>query len=177
MMNSNNQSGFTLVEVMLAAAIVGIFSSFMIINFRINDLNRKFDQVALVLLNDIKEAQSWALSSYRITDDEGRKYLPDTYEVAVSQCLSGECQYQIIAQENGNSQILKSKLIPPGVIISSESVNIFFEPPRAMTVINGSQGQVLDQYIIEMSHKDSNINSKCIQISAMSGRVGFINCP
>lgn len=137
-----SDNGFTLVEVMVVAAITVLITGFLIANFsraRV-DLN----QTALTVQDTIRQAQSLALSgavtqgSYRC--GYGVHFELTSYVIfAGPDSSSVDCSITSRTFSTGTDTIIQQGLLPSNVLEFVLPIpDIFFVPPDPTTYIGGS---------------------------------------
>jgi prepilin-type N-terminal cleavage/methylation domain-containing protein len=175
-----NKKGFTLAEMMIVIAIIGIFSSMTIVNFRGNEKVREVDNQALLLLDGIKRIQTSSLSGRTIEGDT-----VSAYRFEINKCFSSGCSYSLLASttppmivfdtvllELSNIDIIDNA-IPTNSIGDNLKVDIF--PPRGNMdiLIDGVSGN--SEVILKIEHKDDSDIFKKIKINKISGRMDIVN--
>lgn len=168
-MISNNKSGFTLIELMIAIGIFSLLMTLAVVNLNSNDKSRDLRNNALLVLEGIKQAQTLALGGELIG-----AIVPDYYNFKINQC-SSDCSYNL---EGSTTQSLVSyKTVNlPKAKVSSSNVMISFRPPRAQATATGGTTTV-----IKLIHaSDANLKW-CVIFNSISGRVYLSNsaadCP
>lgn len=99
-MNSKKQRGFTLIEALAVTAVIGVISSIMVVNWRKNEERYKLQRAAQEIVQNIRKAQSYALSSYRMEwPGELNGVIPRSYGVQLEE---GDSTYFIYGDRIGN---------------------------------------------------------------------------
>lgn len=94
---TQQQGGFTLIDLVVSAVILIIIFSFVLANFRgaaQNDLNLALQKI----ISDIKEAQTMGLAGKIFMGD----YPEGGYGLKLARCTTPPCSYQIFADLNSN---------------------------------------------------------------------------
>lgn len=174
-----NFSGFTLVEMLVVMSIIGIFSSFLVVNFRSQENQRQLKNGALALLDGIKKAQTLALSGSTLVSDAvdyGLLVNPAYNFVNGSKSCQLGCIY---AQKADASVYFLEALDFPNVTLDNSAVNfaVGFSLARGnITMAKGST--VLSQFTIKLYHsKQPSLAPYCVNIATVSGRLEAILCP
>lgn len=171
-------SGFTLIELIVVIAIIGFFSSFLLINFRSNQKVTEVRQQALLVIDLIKRAQTMALSGQTV---DGVK--PVGYGAAVV-CLDNgnPCQGLVVStinEEDGWGIVTQSEL-SKNVMLAGPIYLFAFSGSRAnleITAFEGSSETVVSEAVLRIENVDDRAIAKCIGANALSGRIDLIECP
>jgi prepilin-type N-terminal cleavage/methylation domain-containing protein len=144
--------GFTLIEVLVVAAITVLITGFLISNF--SRLRVDLNQTTLTVQDAIREAQSQALSGELISGTyrcgygihfDSTGYLlyagPDSSTVV--------CANQNPNYEPGTDTIVRAALLPNNLLeFVLPAPDIFFAPPNPTTFINGVSAPGTDTVIL-----------------------------
>ncbi len=142
----NTDSGFTLIEVLVVAAITGIITTFMLLNFQRTrvDLNESGG----VLMADLRAAQNKALASTRYNSGSGSKircgygvhYInPTSYSVYAGPDASlNNCPSLNRNLDGADTIVATKKFVNEKVEFKATFSDIFWEPPNPDTYINNS---------------------------------------
>lgn len=169
--------GFTLVELMIVMAIIGIFSSLTIVNFRGTEKIRAIDHQSLLLLDGIKRIQTSSLSG-KVVDNQ----VPIAYRLKINKC-SADCYYDLSAKTaTGEVNIDHVLLEQSAVDIVSSSGNslgnnlvIEISPPRSNIKIYINDNPIIGQEVlINLQHTDNSSISKNVRINSLSGRIDIL---
>jgi prepilin-type N-terminal cleavage/methylation domain-containing protein len=141
-----SNAGFTLVEVLVATAIIAILSVALLFNFGNTARNRTArSQVASVVVSDIRRAQSMALSGARFGGNAvcgyGIHYVNHTSYLLYAGANEGlpRCQDANHNYQTGVDSLVENRaLINSNMEFRSSFSDIFFEPPDPKTYINNS---------------------------------------
>jgi len=168
------EKGFTLAELMIVIAIIGIFSSLTVVNFRGNEKVREMDNQARLLLDGVKRMQTSALSGKIISDQ-----VPIAYILEINKCLTPTngvpCDYYLKAKTtNGELPIDEIKLDQSLVDIAGNNLRIEITPPRSDIKIS-LDGNITDEVAINLKHKDKSTITKIVRINSISGRIDILN--
>ena len=143
-----NSWGFTLIEVLVVAAITGIITTFMVTNFQKARVN--LDKNASAFIAQVSSAQSKANASVKYNDGSGsglniRCGYGIHYESKTSYSIyvGPSADSLTCSSENRNFdakdfKIITIKLTDSRVEFKNQFNDIFFEPPNPTTFINNS---------------------------------------
>src|SRR3990167_6048106 len=138
--------GFTLIEVLVVAAITGIISTFMLLSFQRTrpDLNASGG----VILSDMRAAQSKALASTKYDSGSGSKircgygvhYInPTSYSIYTGPDASSNTCSSLNRNLDGADTTVATKVFGnEKVEFKAVFSDIFWEPPNPDTYINNS---------------------------------------
>lgn len=157
-------SGFTLVELLVAMAIFGLLSALVIANFSKGTETNKFKQASLEFAQNIRLAQNYAISGKSLWRCAGNKALACTTDTQVAVCASAvPCENKVPAGGFG-------------VDITSGVYNIFTDqsesggPSRTFDPIADGSA-IIVEYMLSMS---SNIASiKYYKLSDQSEKLSM----
>lgn len=134
-------AGFSLVEMVVVAGIIGIFASFMISSFSRTRLN--YDETVNLFIGDLRIAQAKTVSSVQYSGSNrcgyGITYLGSNhYGVYVGPAAGAvDCNTINHNYQAGEDTIIKDRVFPDSrVSFSSSFSDIFFQPPDPKTYIN-----------------------------------------
>jgi len=97
---TKNSAGFTLIEALVVIFVIGTISSMMIVNWRKNESQYQLQRAAQEIVQNIRKAQDYALSSYRMEwPSEPNGLIPRSYGV---QFEEGSPTYFIYGDSIGN---------------------------------------------------------------------------
>ncbi len=177
---SETRGGFTLIELIVVIAIIGFFSSFLLINFRSNQKTSEVRQQALLVVDMIKTAQTMALSGQTIKDAQGNDVKPDVYTAAAGCPLPSTCLAAVIPGDLQSGQDATKFIILPNSIQFIGDIRVFsFSGSRASLKIstvdaNGEYEQ--PETTMRLQNIDNPLINQCITVNALSGRVDLVNC-
>lgn len=133
------QKGFTILELMIVTAIIGLLAAGVLLGFRSSTNNYTLGQAAQQLVSDLRRVQNMALNGVAVFgyNDFGI-YIQDN-----------ATSYIIYADVNGNRTYQPSDLeietvsFPQGGLIDSTTpissrIDVFFESPDPTTYINNN---------------------------------------
>lgn len=192
--NINNNSGFSLIEILVVTSILVILSVLMIFNFRAAATNASSrHQVAASIVADIRGLQAKALAGISSTGIIVCGYgihfsNPLAYLIFVRQTdASGVCSSDArTLGADPNDQILESKTIGnPNFAIQTSAgfanSDIYFQPPDPTTYINDQKivagaNEPSEDILIVRSNDPSDTASSKITVYA-SGKIDIIDMP
>ena len=135
------QNGFTLVEVIVYASLVGILSGTLLFNFRESQPNMSvLDRAANGVISELRRAQIMAISGLNfqasIVCGYGIHYIdPDTYLIyAGGEAVCGSANRNYQGGSDFNVQMIK--ILESNVEFKSPFNDVFFESPDPKTFIN-----------------------------------------
>lgn len=167
-----NQFGFTLAEMLIVIAIIGIFSSLTVINFRGNEKIRDMDNQSRSLLDGIKQMQTSSLSGKIVSGQ-----VPVVYIFEIDKCLSN-CFYTLKAKDAiGNEIPISSMALDKSIVeITGNKLVIEITPPRSDIKIYMDNILVpSNEVIINLKNIDDQNILKKIRINGISGRMDILN--
>lgn len=153
------QKGFTLVEIVLVTAIIGLFSVLLLIKFRSAESNQvMLAREAQMIISDIRRAQTLAIAGYQVSGQtvcgfgiarpnenpkNTRYWFYAGKASAGSDCESAEQRYKDSGSEIDilmqNINIRNSK-----IQIGNSYPDIFFEVPGSKVYFNNSEADYDD---------------------------------
>ncbi|MFH2013492.1 MAG: type II secretion system protein [Patescibacteria group bacterium] len=137
------KKGFTLIEVLVVTAVIGIISIMLVANWTKNESSSKLQRTAQEVVLSIRSAQDIALNSFKSSGQD----VPYSYGIRFDKDI--DSSYLIFGDKNGNNTyqpsdiLIKNVLIESGIEIDSLSsgnndLNIVFSIPDGFTTINPS---------------------------------------
>ena len=101
-----NNSGLTLVEILIVIAIISIISSFFIVNINQKSFQSEIIEETELLLADLRYARNLAVSrtTYTLNEEEGDQYPSSGYKIIFDRA-GNKARYRIFA-DFGDQQIL-----------------------------------------------------------------------
>lgn len=185
--NLKENSGFSVVELLLVAVIIATLSVTLILNFRASPLSATArEQTASVIVSDVRRAQSMALAAslyrgssvcgYGIHYVDSNTYLiyAGAWDSGVSSCQSSERNYSATA----DTTVETKKLSNGKMEMRSSFPDVFFVPPDPKTFINNSSALADPPAVITIQPKgQSNCGQgSCTTIEIYtSGLINLIN--
>lgn len=175
-----NTFGFTLVEVLVVAAITGFISTFMLINFQRSrvDLTLTTNEVIGVL----RGVQTKALASVRYDSGAGQKircgygihYIsPISFSVYVGPNASSTTCSALNRNYDGADTVISTKVFTESrVEFKSPFNDIFFEPPDPKTYLNNNSSLSLPPQAITVGKIGGICPNDCKTINVYtSGKI------
>lgn len=175
---SSPRAGFTLIEILVVAAIASFMATTIIINFSRARLD--LNETANALVSDIRDAQSKAASSVKsggaIRCGYGIRYInAASYAVFVGpSAASVDCAAQNRNFGAEDADISTKNFLDTRVEFKSSFNDIFFEPPDPKTYINNDAAlnRVPPSETITIGKKNSACPSNCKTITIYtSGKI------
>lgn len=173
-----SDKGFTLIEVMVIAAITGVISTFMLISFQRTRLD--LNEISSVVVADLRATQSKALASTKYDSGLGLK-IRCGYGVH----YVGLTSYSIYAGPDANSNNCKSlnrNLDGADTTVTTKNFgdakvefkatfnDIFWEPPHPYTYLNNSSASASINITIGKKGGACPADCKTINVST-SGKI------
>lgn len=131
--------GFTLLEMLVVLAIMGIIAVLILANYRQGQKNYVLTQAAQKLAGDIRGAQNMAVAGAEVSgysqiggfgiyinDANSYSLFLNTASNPANGCQTGAV----------SSPPLKTINLPGGITINNTGTNVFFAPPRPLTCID-----------------------------------------
>ncbi len=172
--------GFTIVEVLVVATIIIIFSLILISNFPQFRVQFSLSRAAYKFGQDIRKTQADALASKPYRDENGVQQPIEGYGLYVGLDDPGQKKYILYADAPPGNQrygaedyVLETvdiSLNEPGVIMQDiinsigNSVSINFIPPNPTTNIGGASGQQTDRVDIIFAEENDPLKTKTVSI-------------
>lgn len=136
-------AGFTLVEVIVYAVLIGILFVALLLNLRGAQTNKSFlDRAANGIISELRRAQIMAISGLNFQGSAvcgyGVHYVdPDTYLIyAGGEAVCGTANRNY--QGGSDFSVQTIKILENNVEFKSSFNDVFFEPPDPKTFINNS---------------------------------------
>ncbi len=139
----SRNEGFTLVEVIVYASMVGIISVFLLLNLRGAQTNASvLERASAGVISDFRRVQVMSISGLTFQGNAvcgyGIHYLaPDSYLIyAGGEAICGTANRNY--QEGGDFNVQTVKITESNVKFKASFNDVFFEPPDPKTFINNS---------------------------------------
>lgn len=161
--------GFTMIELMISAAVFVVMFSVMMVGFNRNSQQRTLNDNALLIVDGLRRVQTMALSGSQVTND----FSPDSYYFSLDSCLS-DCSYKLLAKNGGDELVIEEVLLSPELSVTNDSLLVGFNLPRANMSIN-SAGEDVSRTTISLSY-DSDGLERCVSLSTISGKMEITSC-
>lgn len=139
--------GFTLVELVIVVAIIGVLSATLLFNFRSTQTGASARaQVANVLISDIRDMQSRALSGSNpsgvLVCGYGIHYINATTYVLFARPVSGGTPCAADARPKtyqvGDLVLAEKNLLNPQMVFANAFADVYYEIPSAKGYINNN---------------------------------------
>ena len=172
-----DSTGFTLIEVLVYAFLVGLFSVILLLNLRGAQTNASvLERASLGVISDFRKAQNLTLSGLTFQGNTvcgyGIHYLdPSSYLIYAGgevTCGSADRNYQ--GSSDFNVQTVK--ITESNVKFKASFSDVFFEPPDPKTFINNSFSLSAPALAISIGFENMNCPAGCRTINVFpSGRI------
>lgn len=158
-----NSKGFTLIEVLIAIAIVSILSGVFVLNIPKTDKTFKFEQRVREIAQELKGVREWALSLKSFNGNEVSGYgirfdkSSGGNKIIIYVDSDGNNAYQpsddTVKEINLNSDNIYISEIKVDDITENEA-DIFFKSPQPTIYIDGAQlDKEIEVFLTQDSHK------------------------
>ena len=190
-----NESGFTLVELILTITIIGMFSTVAIVNFQSNKNEDTLRVAGLRAVDAFRGAQSYALAGvpeladpsissalqfgvyvHQISGGVGEAIIfADTYPVGgnglFDSRVGGDTVIRTVSFDADNRKTVVLSDISVGGVSGTNPVSIVYKKPDATAFINGENGSSDPKdVILTFKHRQTN-HTKTVTINRVTGRV------
>ncbi len=171
--------GFTIIEVLVVAGIIVVFSIILISDFPQARLQFSLSRTAYKFEQDLRRAQGYSLASAKYTDPQGNVQTVAGYGVHVD--AADNKKYVVYADAfpaNGKYDdqdyvvdTIDINAAEPGIIIKEirtidgNDVSINFMPPNPITAITDTSGQQLTNVDIVFSLEGDTTKTKTVSIN------------
>ncbi|MFA6394298.1 MAG: prepilin-type N-terminal cleavage/methylation domain-containing protein [Patescibacteria group bacterium] len=143
-----NQSGFTMIELLVGIFIIAMISGIFLANYRSSDENSKLKNAADKFASDIRLAENYTLGSRKHLAGIDPPDVPSGGWGVYLNIAESAGVYKIFADKNANrlydsGEEEKEFVLPDGVLFSAttkgDQAVIVFMPPDPDTFINGGR--------------------------------------
>jgi prepilin-type N-terminal cleavage/methylation domain-containing protein len=179
-MTDDSQKGFTLVELIVVIAVIGLLSSLLLANYRTSSRSSELQYTAQKLIGDLRKVQNMAISSYKYQEEAGGiEEVPCGYGLHF-RADNSYVLYRDLSPDDLDKECLKSDKIynygeaigqpinlPERIDLEIEVDDIFFMPPSAKIFFNGQDGLSLveNEILIKLSESGNPKNKKIIRVN------------
>jgi prepilin-type N-terminal cleavage/methylation domain-containing protein len=184
MISARDKKGFTLMELLVAIAIFGILSTFMVANFSRNEQAKELKQQAEILVAGLQKVQNMALAGTLVSDKS-----PLYYRLVLWNCQSN-CSYNLWASFSSSPQIQIESILLNKINVEIKktiplpvpnTLAVIFYPSRGNMRIDTAWmgGRNWDEVMIELTHVQNSVLKYCVTINSISGRIDLVSgaCP
>jgi len=169
MASKMKNSGFTLMELMVAISILSLLTTFVVANYSSNEKERNLRQEAGKVLWSLEQAQNMSL-----TGEVFDNFVPDSYEWQIKDCGINNCTVLIVAKKvSGGAKTVQTIVLKKvGLAITAGGANdgtltAVFAPPR------GKMQLTENQTAINVNIFNEEDSSYCLEGNTISGRLGL----
>ena len=173
-----NNKGFTLIEVLVVAAITGVITTMMVLNFQRTRID--LSENKSIIISDLRSAQRKALASTKYDSDLGLKircgygvhYIsPTSYSIYTGpDASSTNCKSLNRNLDEADATVATKIFGSPNVEFKASFSDIFWEPPFPFTYINNSSASA--SITITIGKKGGTCPNDCKTINvSTSGKI------
>lgn len=176
-MNFRSNQGFTLIEMVVYAALVGVFSIVLLLNMQGAQTNSSvLERASAGVISDFRRAQLMTISGLTFQGSAvcgyGIHYLsPGSYLIYAggeAVCGTADRNYRSV----NDFDIQTVKILESNVKFKSSFNDVFFEPPDPKTFINNSFNLSASPLPISLGFENQNCPSGCKTINIFpSGKI------
>ncbi len=160
--------GFTLVELLVAMAIVSLLSTFVVFKYVENDQVKHLKNQAELIIDGLEKTQNMALTGQTTSDRT-----PLAYRFQLAECTT-DCSYQIVAvfaADGQDEEVVENKNFGQALITTNTGQPLLatFNLPRGRLSLNDNQA---DSAWAQIANEDSFF---CVKVIAVSGRLDLLS--
>lgn len=179
------RAGYSLIELMMVIAIIGIMSIVAVIGYNENKKSIALDKAATRLVLDLRRAQSMAMNTALFDDDNNSgtpaKIPPGGYGINFGSLPASE--YILYADFNGNKKylvadsdvIVLTQTLDSAIVISNvtNATDIDFFPPNPVVYFNGSIPAGISTATITLRYGAAGGLTKKVIVNRITGQISI----
>lgn len=172
--------GYTLIELLMVIAIMGIMATFTFASFRGQDQRRSVEQAATTVVDALKQAQTLALTRTSITGSV-KAYVVDF------DCSATPCLIKITAEDISGPtpdpapEEIAIIALPDKIGLTSTGLGyspVFSSPRGDISFLDGNRNPWSETNLaIRVQYFNDPSNDYCVEINKISGRIDIDQCP
>jgi len=165
---SSNRFAFTITEMIIVVAIVGLIAGLTLANYRAHERQLVLESETQKIVSVLRQIQMMALSKPTV-DSEPPQGGYGFYWTASSYLIFGDsnANYQYDAETD---KIIQTFNLPTSVSIQAAWQNLIFKPSKAEVYLNGAI--FLQTANLTLTHSQTG-KTKNIQINGLTGMIGI----